>query len=222
MWQLFCIPLVSCFLAFCQLVWDPLYGDFSCMQVWARNLKTNVVGMYASCTFSLCVLHRSSCNLMLTVITDVSFVAFKWSAASWIMFSAYPAYMEVTCPAWCYYDLLHSLYKYCVKQCETHLDFSRVMFWFLFMNAGYYIISDLNIFHLPFYSIILWNRNIGGTREYTVFSGQYWWTSDAKSRTGALLCLHIHSVQQLLTCPMYNPVTCMAHLESVAKWPLIP
>jgi len=85
------------------------------------------------------------------------------------------------------------------------------------MNAGYYIISDLNIFHLPFYSIILWNRNIGGTREYTVFSGQYWWTSDAKSRTGALLCLHIHSVQQLLTCPMYNPVTCMAHLESVAK-----
>lgn len=183
---------MSCFVVFCQLLWDPLYGDFSCRQVWARNLKTNVVDMYASCTFSFCVLHRSSCNLMLTVITDVSFVAFEWSAASWIMFNVYPAYMEVTCPVWCYYDLLHCLYKYCVKQCEHHLDFSLVMFWFLFMNAGYYIISDLKMFHLPFYSIILWNRNMGGTREYTVFSDQYWCTNDAESRAGALpCCLHI-------------------------------
>lgn len=189
MWKLFCIPLV----VFCQQVLDPLYGDFSCTQVWARNLKTNVVDMYASCTFSLCVLHRSSCNLMLTVITDVLFVAFEWSAASWIMFSAYPAYMEVTCPVWCYCDLLHCLCKYCVKQCEPHLDFSHVMFWFLLMNAGYYIIFDLKIFHLPFCSIILWNRNMGSTKEYTVFSGKYWCTSDAKSRTGALpCCLHIH------------------------------
>jgi len=61
------------------------------------------------------------------------------------------------------------------------------------MNAGYYIIFDLKIFHLPFCSIILWNRNMGSTKEYTVFSGKYWCTSDAKSRTGALpCCLHIH------------------------------
>jgi hypothetical protein len=60
------------------------------------------------------------------------------------------------------------------------------------MNAGYYIISDLKMFHLPFYSIILWNRNMGGTREYTVFSDQYWCTNDAESRAGALpCCLHI-------------------------------
>lgn len=102
--------------------------------------------MYASCTFFFCVLHQSSCNLMLTVITDLSFVAFEWSAA-WIMFTAYPAYMEVTCPMWCFYDLLRCLYKYHVQQCEPHLDFSHVMFWFLFMNAGYYIIFDLTIFH---------------------------------------------------------------------------
>lgn len=70
------------------LVWDPLYGDLSCMQVWARILKTNVFDMYASCTFSLCVLHPFSCNLLLAVITDVSFIAFEWSAASWIMFIA--------------------------------------------------------------------------------------------------------------------------------------
>jgi hypothetical protein len=42
-WQLFCIPLVSCFVVFSQLVWGPLYDDLSCMQVLARNLKTNVV-----------------------------------------------------------------------------------------------------------------------------------------------------------------------------------
>lgn len=214
---------MSCSVIFCQLVWDPLYGDFSCIQVWARNLKTNMVGMYASYTFSLCVLHRSSCNLMLTVVTDVSFVAFEWSAASWIMFSAYPAYMEMTCPAWCYCDLLYCQYKYHVKQSEPRLDFSHVMFWFLFMNAGYYIISDLKIFRLPFYSIILWNRNMGGTREHTLFLGQYWYTCDAKSRTGALpCCLHIHNVQQLLTCPMYNPGTCIAHLVFIAKCPFLP
>lgn len=150
MWQLFCIPLVSCFVVFCQLVLDPLYGDFSCMQVGARNLKTNVVDMYASCTFSSCVLHWSSCKLMLTVMTDVLFIAFECWAASWIMFSAHPAYMQVTCPVWCYCDLLRCLCKYRIKLCGPHLDFSHVMFWLLLMNAGYYVIFDLKIFHLHF------------------------------------------------------------------------
>jgi hypothetical protein len=27
------------------------------------------------------------------------------------------------------------------------------------MNTGYYIISDLKIFHLLFYGIILWNKH---------------------------------------------------------------
>jgi hypothetical protein len=41
------------------------------------------------------------------------------------------------------------------------------------MNAGIYIIYYLkNV--LPFYNIILWNKNKEAAREYTAFSGKDW------------------------------------------------
>lgn len=205
-------------MVFCQLVWDPLYGDLSCMQFWARILKTNVFDMYASCTFSLCVLHPFSCNLLLAVITDVSFVAFEWSAASWIMFSAYPAFMEVTCPICYYCSLLH-----CLQILHKAMWTS---FWFFPCNVLIFV-YECQVLHyiwtenfsssmLQYYFVEQEQGRQQGSTQHSL--GKDWCTSYAKSGTvGLPCCQHIHSVQQLLTWPSYNPETCMVLLVFVAN-----
>jgi len=111
-------------------------------------------------------LHHMQCPLQ-AVGSDHWCVSshFWWPAVSLIIVSACLLFMEVRCPL-CHCALMHHTPQTTSKHCESY--------WVFFFSAedidfgvwtvvGPYMIPELKNVYCPFYSIILWNMNSGGS-----------------------------------------------------------
>lgn len=105
-----------------------------------------------------------------------------------------------TITLWCY--PLHSHHKLCEKHCESHLGFFHIRIQILCTNSGHYVTCDLKNFHLPFYNIILWKRNNGGSKwEHSILR-----QCQANSRSTVQNCciILLPAQTQCADCIMYN------------------